>query len=112
MLFWIISFHSLQTMKSKTIIICFLLRWTLNLKPFASSFIDHDQDVHIVEEYDRKFSYKLNYATYNQWAIFYKLIFVSEDWPIDPRSSCCSPSNLVQLIEINLNLEKEFEIVF
>jgi hypothetical protein len=45
-------------------------------------------------------------ATYNQWAIFYKLIFVNEDWPIDPMNSCCSPSNLVQLIEINLNLEK------
>jgi hypothetical protein len=27
-------------------------------------------------------------------------------------SSCCSPSNLVQLIEINLNIEKEFENVF
>jgi hypothetical protein len=51
-------------------------------------------------------------ATYNQWAIYYKLIFVIEDWPIDPRISCCSPSNLVQLIEIDLNLEKEFENVF
>jgi hypothetical protein len=52
-------------------------------------------------------------ATYNQWAIFYKLIFVSEDWPIDPSISFCSPSNLVQLIEIDLNfLEKSLKTYF
>jgi len=34
---------------------------------------------------------------------------IGPNWPKDPRIGCKSPSNLVDLIEINLNLEEEFE---
>jgi hypothetical protein len=37
------------------------------------------------------------------------LIFVNKNWPKDPRIGCKSSSNLVDLIEGNLNLEKEIE---
>jgi hypothetical protein len=38
-----------------------------------------------------------------------KLIFVNKNGPNDPRVSYKSPSSLVDLIEIDLNLEEEFE---
>jgi hypothetical protein len=38
-----------------------------------------------------------------------KLIFVSKNWPNDPRIGCKSLSSLVDFIESDFNLEKEFE---
>jgi hypothetical protein len=44
-----------------------------------------------------------------------KLIFVNKSWPNDPRIGCKSPSSLVELINIDVDLEKEieeFEFIF
>jgi hypothetical protein len=41
-----------------------------------------------------------------------KLIFVSKNWPNDPRIGCKSRFNLVDVIENDLNLEEEFEGAF
>ncbi len=38
-----------------------------------------------------------------------KLIFVSKNWPCDPRDGCKLPSNLVELIQTNLGFEEELE---
>jgi hypothetical protein len=38
-----------------------------------------------------------------------KLIFVSKNWPNDLRIGCKIPSNLVDFIESDLNLEKKLE---
>jgi hypothetical protein len=38
-----------------------------------------------------------------------KLIFVSKNWPNDPRIGCKSPSSLADFIEKDFNLEKELE---
>jgi hypothetical protein len=38
-----------------------------------------------------------------------KLIFVSKNWPNDPKIGCKSPSTLANFIENDLNLEEEFE---
>jgi hypothetical protein len=38
-----------------------------------------------------------------------KLIFVNKNWPNDLRIGCKSPSNLVELIEKDLELEKKLE---
>jgi hypothetical protein len=38
-----------------------------------------------------------------------KLIFVNKSWPNDPRIGCKSPSSLVELINIDVDLEKEIE---
>jgi hypothetical protein len=38
-----------------------------------------------------------------------KLIFVNKYWPNDPRVGCKSPSNLVKLIEKDLELEEKLE---
>jgi hypothetical protein len=38
-----------------------------------------------------------------------KLIFVSKNWPNDPRIGCKSPSSLANFIESDLNLEEELE---
>jgi hypothetical protein len=41
-----------------------------------------------------------------------KLIFVNKKWPSDPKISYKSPSSLVDLIEIDLNLQEKFEGTF
>jgi hypothetical protein len=41
-----------------------------------------------------------------------KLIFVSKNWPNDPRIGCKSPFNLADFIESDLNLEEKFEGAF
>jgi len=38
-----------------------------------------------------------------------KIIFVSKNWPNNPRDGCKPPSNLVELIKTNLNFEEELE---
>jgi hypothetical protein len=38
-----------------------------------------------------------------------KLIFVNKNWLNDPRIRCKSPSNLLEFLEKNMNLEEEFE---
>jgi hypothetical protein len=38
-----------------------------------------------------------------------KIIFVSKNWPSDPRMSCSAPSSLIELIEADLALEEELE---
>jgi hypothetical protein len=38
-----------------------------------------------------------------------KLIFVNKNWPNDPKISYKSPFSLVELIEIDVDLEKEIE---
>ncbi len=38
-----------------------------------------------------------------------KLIFVSKNWPHDPRISCKSPFSLANFIENDLNLKEELE---
>jgi hypothetical protein len=37
------------------------------------------------------------------------LIFVSKNWPNDPRIGCKSPFNLIDFIESDINLEEKFE---
>jgi hypothetical protein len=37
------------------------------------------------------------------------LIFVSKNWPNDPRIGCKPPSSLVDFIESDLSFEEEFE---
>jgi hypothetical protein len=37
------------------------------------------------------------------------MIFVSKNWPSDPRDECKPPSNLVKLIQIDLGFEEELE---
>jgi hypothetical protein len=34
-----------------------------------------------------------------------KIIFVSKNWPSDPRVGCSSPSSLIELIEADLALK-------
>ncbi len=34
---------------------------------------------------------------------------MSKNWPSDPRNGCKSPSNLVELIQIDLGFEGELE---
>ncbi len=38
-----------------------------------------------------------------------KLIFVSKNWPNDPKIGCKSPSSLADFIESDINLKKELE---
>jgi hypothetical protein len=38
-----------------------------------------------------------------------KLIFVNKNWPNDPRIGCKSPSNLVEFLEKDVDLEEELE---
>jgi hypothetical protein len=38
-----------------------------------------------------------------------KLIFVNKNWPNDPRIGCKSPSNLVEFLEKNVDLEEELK---
>jgi hypothetical protein len=38
-----------------------------------------------------------------------KIIFVSKNWPSDPRVGCSSPSSLIELIEADVTLEEELE---
>jgi len=38
-----------------------------------------------------------------------KLIFVNKNWPNDPRIGCNSPSNLMEFLEKDVNLEQELE---
>jgi hypothetical protein len=38
-----------------------------------------------------------------------KLIFVSKNWPNDPRIGCKSPSSLADFIESDFNLEEKLE---
>jgi hypothetical protein len=40
------------------------------------------------------------------------LIFVNKNWPNDPRISCKSPSNLMEFLEKDIDLEDEFEVEF
>jgi hypothetical protein len=35
-----------------------------------------------------------------------KIIFISKNWPNDPRVGCSSPSSLIELIEANVILEE------
>jgi len=35
-----------------------------------------------------------------------KFIFLSKNWPSDPRDGCKLPSNLVELIQTNLGFER------
>jgi hypothetical protein len=37
------------------------------------------------------------------------MIFVSKNWPSDPKVGCKSPSNLVELIQRDLDFEDELE---
>ncbi len=37
------------------------------------------------------------------------LIFISKNWPSDPRIGCKSPSSLVEFIGIDGDLEEELE---
>jgi hypothetical protein len=41
---------------------------------------------------------------------FNKLIFVKNNWPNDPRIGCKFPSNLVDFIEFDANLEDKLLI--
>jgi hypothetical protein len=36
-----------------------------------------------------------------------KIIFISKNWPNDPKVGCSSPSSLIELIEADLALEEE-----
>ncbi len=36
-----------------------------------------------------------------------KLIFVTKNWPNDPRVGYSSPSSLIKLIKVNVTLEEE-----
>ncbi len=38
-----------------------------------------------------------------------KLIFVNKNWPNDPRIGCKSPSNLLEFLERDMDLEEEFK---
>jgi len=38
-----------------------------------------------------------------------KIIFVSKNWPSDPRMGCSSPSSVIELIEADLALEEQYE---
>ncbi len=38
-----------------------------------------------------------------------KLIFISKNWPNDPRLSCSLPFNLIELIEVDVSLEEEYK---
>jgi hypothetical protein len=38
-----------------------------------------------------------------------KLIFANKNWPNDPRIGCKSPSNLLEFLERDVNLEVELE---
>jgi hypothetical protein len=38
-----------------------------------------------------------------------KIIFVSKNWPNDPRVGCNSPFGLIELIEADVTLEEELE---
>jgi hypothetical protein len=38
-----------------------------------------------------------------------KLIFVNKNWPNDSRIGCQSPSNLINFLEKDINVEKELE---
>jgi len=37
------------------------------------------------------------------------LIFVNKNWPNDSRIGCQSPSNLINFLENDINVEKELE---
>jgi hypothetical protein len=37
------------------------------------------------------------------------LIFAHKNWPSDPRDGCKLPSNLLELIQIDLSFEEELE---
>ncbi len=37
------------------------------------------------------------------------MIFVNKNWPNDPRRGCQSPSNLIDFLEKDINVEKELE---
>ncbi len=39
----------------------------------------------------------------------HKIIFVSKNWPNDPKVGCSSPSSFIELIEVDLVLEEELE---
>ncbi len=38
-----------------------------------------------------------------------KLVFVNKNWPNDPRAGCKSPSNLVEFLEKDVDLEEELK---
>jgi hypothetical protein len=38
-----------------------------------------------------------------------KLIFVSKNWPNDPREGCNSPSSLIELIEFGATLAEKLD---
>ncbi len=38
-----------------------------------------------------------------------KIIFVTKNWPSDPKVGCNSPSSLIELIEADFALEEELE---
>ncbi len=38
-----------------------------------------------------------------------KLIFISKNWSNDPRLSCSLFFNLIELIEVDVSLEEEYE---
>jgi hypothetical protein len=38
-----------------------------------------------------------------------KLIFVNKNWPCDPKIWCKSPSNLLEFLERDMDLEEELE---
>ncbi len=38
-----------------------------------------------------------------------KLIFVNKNWPNDSRIGCKPPSNLLEFLERDMDLEEEFE---
>jgi hypothetical protein len=38
-----------------------------------------------------------------------KLIFVNKNWPYDPRIGCKFPSNLVEFLEKDVDLEEELK---
>ncbi len=40
---------------------------------------------------------------------FKKLIFINKNWPNDPIIGCKSPSNLLEFLERDVDLEEEFE---
>jgi hypothetical protein len=38
-----------------------------------------------------------------------KIIFVSKNWPSDPRVGCSSPFSLIELTEVDIALQEELE---
>jgi hypothetical protein len=38
-----------------------------------------------------------------------KFIFVNKNWPNDPKIRCKSPSNLLEFLEMDIDLEEECE---